>query len=587
MASSRQSLSQLTEIWSRLEKSQRVSILLFSVMALTAILILVYYMNRVEYEVLYRDLNPEDAQAIANKLKEEKRDYMVEGTSILVAVPKSELDKLRLEIAGSGLARSGRVGYEIFDKSQFGLTDFTEQVNLQRALEGELARTIGSLSEISEARVHLVLAKDSIFEDQKEEAKASVVVRLKRGAELSKPSIAGIKRVVAGAVPGLRTYNVSVVDDEGRLLSQSAEAGDAGRAEIESGIREQLEREMIAKVNSILEPVVGKGKVHANASIDIDFNTTEQTEETFNPNPAAVVSQQRMEERVGAASTESGIPGTQSNVAGEPPQAGGSIPERFRQNEITNYEVSKMVRHTVQPKGTVRRISVAVILDHKTQFVKGPDGKVTSTSQPRTQEELNAYRDLVLAAVGFNRERGDTVTLENVPFYSEIRPEEETPAPAWHVRYQPYYVPALKYVSYLLLFLLAYMFLFRPLRLRFLQPVPASLALGAPVSTAHALKGEPVPHQLAAAQPPEEALASAPEHPAIEGHVEEPAPKEEPTIDLETLDGQIERELLREVTMADTGGRKSAVIRKRLVERARSEPEMISQLVRSWIQERT
>ncbi len=587
MASSRQSLSQLIEIWSRLEKSQRVTIILFSVMALTAILVLVYYMNRVEYEVLYRDLNPEDAQAIANKLKEDKRDYMVEGTSILVAAPKSELDKLRLEIAGSGLARSGRVGYEIFDKSQFGLTDFTEQVNLQRALEGELARTITSLSEIGEARVHLVLAKDSIFEDQKEEAKASVVIRLKRGAELSKSSIAGIKGVVAGAVPGLRTYNVSVVDDEGRLLSQSAEAGDAGRAEIESGIREQLEREMVAKVNSILEPVVGKGKVHSNASIDIDFNTMEQTEETFNPNPAAVVSQQRMEERIGGSSAESGVPGTQSNVAAEPPQAGGSIPERFRQNEITNYEVSKMVRHTVQPKGTVRRISVAVILDHKTQFVKGPDGKVTSTSQPRTQEELNAYRDLVLAAVGFNRERGDTVTLENVPFYSETRPEEEAPAPAWHVRYQPYYVPALKYVSYLLLFLLAYIFVFRPLRLRFLQPAPAALALGAPVSATHALKGEPVPHQLAVGQPPDETLASAPEHPAIEAHVEEAAPKEEPTIDLESLDGQIERELLREVTMADTGGRKSALIRKRLIERTKSDPEMISQLVRSWIQERT
>ncbi len=586
MASSRQSLSELAEIWSRLERSQRVTIFLFSVMALTAIGILVYYMNRVEYEVLYRDLNPEDAQAIASKLKEDKRDYMVEGTSILVAAPKSELDKLRLEIAGSGLARSGRVGYEIFDKSQFGLTDFTEQVNLQRALEGELGRTITSLSEISEARVHLVLPKDSIFEDQKEEAKASVVVRLKRGAELSKPSIAGIKGVVAGAVPGLRTYNVSVVDDEGRLLSQSAESGDTGRAEIESGIREQLEREMVAKVTSILEPVVGKGKVHANASIDIDFNTMEQTEETFNPNPAAVVSQQRMEERVGSASTESGVPGTQSNVPGEPPQAGGSVPERFRQNEITNYEVSKLVRHTVQPKGTVRRISVAVILDHKTQFVKGPDGKVTSTSQPRTQEELNAYRDLVLAAVGFNRERGDTVTLENVPFYSESIPEEETPAPVWHVRYQPYYVPALKYTSYILLFLLAYLFLFRPLRLRFLQPAPAALAPGATVTATHALKGEPAPHQLTAAQPPEEAVASAPEHPAVTGQTEETPPKEELAIDLESLDGQIERELLREVSMTDTGGRKSAVIRKRLIERARTEPEMISQLVRSWIQER-
>ncbi|NWG14021.1 MAG: flagellar M-ring protein FliF, partial [Acidobacteria bacterium] len=420
--------------------------------------------------------------------------------------------------------------------------------------------------------------------DQKEDAKASVVVRLKRGAELSKSSIAGIKGVVAGAVPGLRTYNVSVVDDEGRLLSQSAESGDTGRAEIESGIREQLEREMVAKVTSILEPVVGKGKVHANASIDIDFNTTEQTEETFNPTPPAVVSQQKMEERVGGASAESGIPGTRSNVGAEPPQQGGSIPERFRQNEITNYEVSKLVRHTVQPKGTIRRISVAVILDHKTQFSKGPDGKVTSTSQPRTPEELNSYRELVLAAVGFKKERGDTVTLDNVAFYSESKPEEAPPAPAWHVRYQPYYVPALKYTSYLLLFLLAYLFLLRPLRLRFLPS--ASVALAAPGAAALGAKDESVAQQLAVAQAPEEALAPAPEHPAIAGQAEEAPPRSEPAIDLESLDDQIERELLREVSMADTGGRKSAVIRKRLIERARSEPEMISQLVRSWIQER-
>ncbi len=585
MASSRNFPSQFVEIWSRLEKSQRATIVLLAVLVLVAIGSFVYYMNRVEYEVLYRDLNPEDAQAIAAKLKEEKKDFLVQGTSILVAAPKSEVDKLRLEVAGAGLARSGRVGYEIFDKNQFGLTDFTEQVNLQRALEGELARTISSLTEISEARVHLVLPKDSVFEEKREEAKASVVVRLRNGAELSKASIAGIKGVVAGAVPGLRTYNVSVVDDQGRLLSQSAETGDQARSELESGIKEQIEHDMVSKVISILEPVVGKGKVHANASVDLDFNTTEQTEETFNPNPQAILSQQRTEERVSSSSTESGVPGTQSNVSGNTSQQPGTAPARLRTNETTNYEVSKMVRHTVQPKGNLRRISVAVILDHKTAYSKSPDGKVVTSNQPRTQAELDAYRELVLATVGFSKERGDTVTLENVPFYTESRPVEEAPPAPWHVKYQTYLVPGMKYVSFLVLFLLLYIFLFRPVRARVLHSISGALP-AAVHETAAQLSAEASHQHLPAPHHAEEAVPSGAEHPALPGHAEESETKEEPLPDLEMLDDQIERELLREVSMVDAGERKTAILRKKLVDRAKREPEMISQLIRSWIQER-
>jgi flagellar M-ring protein FliF len=194
-------LNQLVSIWSRLQATQRASIGFFAVLALVGIGSLVYFMNRVEYVVLYRDLNPEDAQAIASRLKELKKDFQVspDQTMIEVAGPDSEVNKLRLDIAGAGLARSGRVGYEIFDKNQFGMTDFTEQVNYQRALEGELGRTISSLAEVSDARVHLVLSKDSLFEEKKEEAKCSVFVRLRKGRELSKNSISGIVNLVAGA----------------------------------------------------------------------------------------------------------------------------------------------------------------------------------------------------------------------------------------------------------------------------------------------------------------------------------------------------------------------------------------------------
>ncbi len=572
-------LKQILEIWARLDKTQRFTVVLFGALVFSGLAALTYFMNRVEYEVLYRDLNPEDAQAISTKLKEEKRDYTVQGTSILVAGSTQEIDKLRLEIAGSGLARSGRVGYEIFDKSQFGMTDFTEQVNLQRALEGELARTISSLSEISQARVHLVLPKDSIFEDKKEDAKASVAVRLKKGAELSKPSVAGIKGLVAGAVPGLRSYNVSIVDDEGKLLSQSLGSADNGRAELESGIREQLEKEMVSKVTSILEPVLGKGKVHANASIELDFNTTEQTEETYNPSPQAIASQQKTEERVSNSGGAAGVPGVPAGTS--PPE--GTVPERSRQSEVTNYEVSKLVRHTVQPKGNVRRLSVAVILDNKTVQTQGPDGKVTTTTRALSQQDLDSYRELVYAAVGYDQERGDKVTLENVPFFNEIHPKEEAAPVAWHIRWQGYLLPAIKYTSFLILFLLVYLVLFRPMKKRVFQTIEGI----APVRTAPELSGisgEAAVKAISAPAHPEEAAALESAAAAISE--ERQVGSGEPDIDLNALDEQIERDFMKEAQMLDLGGRKYTVLKRKLTDKAQREPEMISQLVRSWIMER-
>jgi len=573
-------LTQISEIWARLDKTQRFTVIVFGTLVFGGLVTLTYFMNRVEYEVLYRDLNPEDAQAIAAKLKEDRKDYIVQGTSILVAGPTQEVDKLRLEVAGSGLARSGRVGYELFDKSQFGMTDFTEQVNLQRALEGELARTISSLSEISQARVHLVLPKESIFEDKKEDAKASVAVRLKKGIELSKPSIAGIKGLVAGAVPGLRSYNVSIVDDEGKLLSQSLGSADGGRAEIESGIREQLEKEMVAKVVSILEPVLGKGKVHANASVDLDFNTTEQTEETYNPTPQAIASQQRTEERVAGTGNPSGVPGVPAAGA----QTQSSSPERSRQSEVTNYEVSKMVRHTVQPKGTVRRLSVAVILDNKTVQTLGSDGKVTTTTQKLSPQDLEAYRTLVHAAVGYNKERGDTVTLENVPFFNEIHPKDEMTATPWYVRRQSYLLPAIKYTAFVLLFLLVYLLLFRPIKKRLFQTIEGVTPPQLAGQELPEISGEAPARALSAPAQTEEAAALESAAAAISE--ERQVTGGESPADLHALDVQIERDFLKEAQMLDMGGRKYAVLRRKLSEKAQKEPEMVSQLVRSWIQER-
>jgi flagellar M-ring protein FliF len=579
-------LKQILEMWSRLQGRQRLTIIVFAALGFIMIGSVVYFMNRVEYEALYRDLNPEDAQAIAAKLKEDKKDFTVEGNTILVAAPRTEIDKLRLEIAGSGLARSGKIGYEIFDKNQFGMTDFTEQINLQRALEGELARTISSLSEISQARVHIVLSKDSYFEESKEKAKAAVVLTLKRGEELSKNQINGIKGTVANAVPGLHSYNVSVVDNEGRMLAQSVETGDGARTEMESGVREQLEKEMTGKVVSILEPLVGKQKIHANASVDLDFNSMEQTEETYNPNQPVILSQQKSEERAGGAASSSGTPGIQSNTGQSSPQAAVSGGERVRQSETTNYEVNKLVRHTVQPKGMIRRLSVAVILDNKTIYSKSKDGKVIERSEPRSQQELNSYRELVLAAVGYNEQRGDLVTLENVAFYSDTKPEETAPAKSWYVnlvKQTNWVIPAIKYSAIILLFFISYLIFVRPIRNRVFHAISSSLPASGYAEKMQLSDGENSAKSLPSAPQQEELSAPASTQSLHAGDSE----MMEDVLSLESAtDEQIERELLREANSVDKGNRKYAAMKKKLAEKARKDPEMVSQLIRSLLRER-
>jgi flagellar M-ring protein FliF len=578
-------VNQLREMWARLLWPQRLTIIGFALLGLVCIGVLVYFMSRVEYEPLYGDLNPEAAHAIGVKLNEKKIKYILEGTSILVAASPTEIAKLKLEIAGSDLAGNGKVGFEIFDKNQFGMTDFTDHVNLQRALEGELARTISVLSEVSDARVHIVLPKDSVFEENKEDAKASVVLKMKKGQELSKSNITAIKNLCVGAVPGLHTYNVSIVDDEARLLSQSVDSGNAARSEMESGLREQIEKEMSGKVISILETAVGKGNVQANASIDLDFNTTEETEETFNPNPQAIMSQQKSEERAGNSSTPAGIPGTQSNLTPQASVTGTSTPEHYRQSEATNYEVNKLVRHTIQPKGTViRRLCIAVTVDHKPVITKLKDGKSITSSEPRSQEELNSYRELVLAAVGYNEERGDVVTIKNIPFYSETKLEEPQAAVPIYIKYRAYFLPGMKYIAIIVIFIIGYIIFVRPIRKRVFRTLSLAAA-GAGESSEVQLPAEASPMELPGGKRPEELSAAEGAGAAAALPSSEANPQDE-ILSLDASDEQIERELMKEASMVDLGSRKYAAIKKKIIDKAIKDPEMISQLVRSLLREK-
>ncbi|MBN2241186.1 MAG: flagellar M-ring protein FliF [Acidobacteria bacterium] len=585
-------VSQLLEIWARLTHSQRITIFLFGFLGMALIGSLVFFMNRVDYETLYWDLSPEDAYAVKEKLQEEKKNFIVEetgsGITIKVAGSKSENALLRMDIAASGLAGSGRVGFDIFDKSQFGMTDFTEQINHQRALEGELSRTISSLSEVLQAKVHIVLPNESVFEEKTEEAKASVLVTLRRNSGLSKSSVAGITGLVAGAVPGLRSRNVSIVDNDGNLLTHAVESTEAERTEMESGYREQLEKQLESKVVGMLEPLVGKEKVRVTASLDMDFNHTEQMEETYNPNTPAVLSRQRTEERSGPdnGTDASGVPGTQSNLAPtEMQQSAGSILERIRQSESTNYEVSKTIRHTVQPKGSINRISVAVLLDHRRIHERTEEGGIKTMLEPIPKKDLDAYREIVLAAVGYVEDRGDVVTIENVPFFTETMPEEPSSEGSFYNKWREYLIPGMKYLAFLILFLLAYLIFLRPIRKR------VSHAL----SFATAGIGEATEARLPAGEGPA-ALEDRKNAGSIEGSSEtgnEGALQSGSPgaggrlLSLEPSDEQIEQELLKEASLVSQGNRKVVALKKKLVEKANKDPEMVSQLIRSVLREGT
>jgi len=464
--------------------TQKITTLVLAGAAIALVVTLIYFMNQQDYQTLYSDLGPEEAGTIVEKLKAQKVPYIVADSGKSIKVPEERINELRLQLAGEGLPQGGKIGFEIFDRTNLGMTEFAERVSYKRALEGELARTILSLKEIGQARVHLVLPKESLFESQSEPTKASVVLKLKSGKQLSQPVISGIVHLVSSAVEGLTPNNVTVVDSNGRLLSEAHGSPEETLTATQLELRARTEKELTAKVVNILEPVVGEGRVKADASVLMDFSRREQTEEKYDPQ-TVIRSQQKVEEQNQSPSAAvAGVPGTKSNSADPgpnfipiPQNGGGAF---AKHTETTNYEVSKTVRHTLDPAATVQRLSVAVIVDDDVQTESAKDGSVNRKSTPRTPDDLKKIKDLVTAAVGIDVSRGDVLTVENIAFEA---PADLLEAPQgifsdifsdWRTLLRP----ALRYTAFLLLFVLAYFLLLRPVSKRLLVSVEQSLNAG-------------------------------------------------------------------------------------------------------------
>lgn len=383
-----------------------------------------------EYRVLFANYADRDGGAIVASLQQLNVPYKIADGGGAILVPSPQVHDLRLKLAAQGLPRGGNIGFELMENQKLGISQFLEQVNFQRALEGELARTIQALATVQNARVHLALPKASVFLRDQQKPTASVLLNLQPGRSLEPQQVSAIVHLVASSVPELPVANVTIVDQNGNLLSDSKKPASGNPLDpAQLKYVSELQHSISQRIESILIPIVGASNVRAEVSADVDFSTSEQAAESYRPNPApdsaAIRSQHSSESQNTGAGNASGVPGALSN---QPPQPGSApltdaaaaaapagSPSSRQKDSTLNYELDKTLRYTQQPMGGIRRLSVAVVVNYKQETDK--QGK--PVTRALTEAEKSAITDLVREAMGFNKERGDSLNVVNSPFTSD------------------------------------------------------------------------------------------------------------------------------------------------------------------------
>ena len=431
-------LNQIRALFERLTWAQRIS-LLAAVLAVAGVLAaLTSWSKERDFKPLYKGLAAEDAGQVTARLREKNVEFRLDDGGATVLVASSSVDLMRLDLASAGLPKSGRIGYELFDKMNFGATDFAEQVNYHRAIEGELERSTLSIAEVEQARVHVTFAKHSVFEELREAAKASVMVKLKPGRKLSPANVMAIQHLASSAVEGLEPPKVAVLDMSGKLLSKvamAAGAEDAEQAEMLLAYRRRVENELLQKVNATLEPLLGADKFRASVSVDVDLTSGEQSEETFDPNKSVMVAQQRGED-TSAPSQPAGVPGTASNLPRPSGRASSASNAVSRRTENITFQSSRVVKKTKTPQGVTKRLSLAVLVDQSVRWEgTGPQAKRILEAVPVAQ--LKSIRDIVIGAVGASTDRGDQIIVETLAFDATLH----SPPPAMMVPAKPTALP--------------------------------------------------------------------------------------------------------------------------------------------------
>lgn len=483
-------------------------------------------MGRPKFVTLYSGLRAEEAQNLGSRLAAKNIPHQISPDGSALLVPEDKLDAARLETAAAGLPRSARLGFELFDTPNWAGSDFTEKVNYQRALEGELERTLGTMAEVEAVRVHLVLPQESLFSEQQHEAKAAVILKTRTG-RLSEQAQQAIPQLVASAVDRLHPENVTVVDADSNtpLLHDQNNVGSRAYG---------LDQELAKTLVHTLEPVVGPDHVRASVHVEYELGTSEDTQETYDPKAAATLTQEHSEENsTGAA--PAGVPGTASNVpSSTPPAAVAATAEQSNsRSDASTFAVSKSLHHTVEPPGRIRRIAAAVLVDDAID-VSDQSGRRTSTRRKRTADEMKQIEQLAQAAIGVDRQRGDLLAVENLSFQQEPvdMPSPPSAVERWKHRVEPW-TWALRYCGVAALFLVVYWLVLRP------------------VTKQAATAFRELPGKIA------DRLAPSP-------------PKS----------GE-----LAEDVAAGQNGKRAVQLKKLLMDRVKAEPEATSRLVQGWIEQ--
>jgi flagellar M-ring protein FliF len=421
--------TQFRDIFEKLTLVQKISIGAALAAVFITLGVLLVWANRPVYKTLYANMNSDDAPLVIQKLKEGNIPYRLKDGGASVDVPQELVYDTRLDLAREGLPKGGGAGFELFDKSSYGMTEFLQDVNYQRALQGELARTIVSLNEIEEARVHLTVPKNRLFISEEESSKAAVVVKLRSGANLTREQVKAIGSLVAGSVKGLVPENVQIVDTTGRLLSDflSEDGSPVMMTQTQLEYQKKIERELEGKLYGILGRTLGETGAVAKVTAEIDFSKREINKEEFDREPVL-----RSAENIEIISKNSpegpqGVPGVESNLAEPQVLNGNTNSEYEKTEERTNFEIGKTVTKEVKAYGTLKKLSVAVVVDNRSIYrTDNASGKEVMESVPRTPEELNSIRMLVATAVGFDESRGDQVEVSNISFDTSSQQQEQT-----------------------------------------------------------------------------------------------------------------------------------------------------------------
>lgn len=420
-------LAQFLEFFKSLGPTKRLSMMGAAVIAVVALITMFFMVSGRDYVPLLTNIPSEQVSVIIAKLNEKTVPFQLRDGGKTIAVPNELLHSTQMTLmAEIGSTRLGAIGFEIFDKQDFGTNSNAQRINYQRALQGEIMRSINTLSAVKQSKVILALPQKKTFLEDGSQATASIVVELHQGKELSPEQVRGIRFLVSSAVEGLDPDKVTVLDDRGKILNRVGDTVASGSSELIE-MKQKVEKEMEDRIETILSKVVGNHKVVAKVNATLNNRIVQSVEESVDPEKTAIRSQQSEEESLdGSRMNPAGVPGSRANLPGA--EDAGQI--GFKQDvkkeiKTLNYEVPKTVRNIKEAAGGLEKISVAVVVDSLVQQVKKDDGSFENKIIPRSAEELQKYESLVKNAIGFNSARGDTVKIENIPFQPEDFSEAE------------------------------------------------------------------------------------------------------------------------------------------------------------------